>query len=94
MIFVSVLEKGKGLASKSKYILFYQGQGFSLAADIQYVDARWETPVVLPLRDCLSEELNTLCSLDRFVSDMERGLFLIVGDLFYVFIKGLHIFPF
>ncbi|KAG8367889.1 hypothetical protein BUALT_Bualt16G0119500 [Buddleja alternifolia] len=41
-----------------------KGQGFSLAADIQYVDARWETPVVLPLRDCLSEELNTLCSLD------------------------------
>ncbi|KAG8380365.1 hypothetical protein BUALT_Bualt06G0007900 [Buddleja alternifolia] len=41
-----------------------KGQGFSLAADIQYVDARWETLVVLPLRDCLSEELNTLCSLD------------------------------
>ncbi|KAL0428543.1 UNVERIFIED_CONTAM: Cytoplasmic tRNA 2-thiolation protein 2 [Sesamum latifolium] len=45
-----------------------KGQGFSLSADIQYVDARWEIPVVLPLRDCLSEELNTLCSLDRFDS--------------------------
>ncbi|XP_011078907.1 cytoplasmic tRNA 2-thiolation protein 2 [Sesamum indicum] len=41
-----------------------KGQGFSLSADIQYVDARWEIPVMLPLRDCLSEELNTLCSLD------------------------------
>ncbi|KAI3471602.1 hypothetical protein Pfo_028252 [Paulownia fortunei] len=41
-----------------------KGQGFSLAADIQYVDARWKIPVVLPLRDCLSEELNMLCSLD------------------------------
>ncbi|KAH6793861.1 Adenine nucleotide alpha hydrolases-like superfamily protein [Perilla frutescens var. hirtella] len=41
-----------------------KGQGFSLAADIQYVDARWKVPVVLPLRDCLSEELNMLCSLD------------------------------
>lgn len=58
----------EGLASTSKAIyisLFYQGQGFSLAADIQYVDARWKVPVVLPLRDCLSEELNMLCSLDR-----------------------------
>lgn len=42
-----------------------KGQGFSLAADIQYVDARWKVPVVLPLRDCLSEELNMLCSLDN-----------------------------
>ncbi|KAK6149146.1 hypothetical protein DH2020_016671 [Rehmannia glutinosa] len=41
-----------------------KGQGFSLAADIQYVDARWKIPVVLPLRDCLSEELNMICSLD------------------------------
>ncbi|KAL3637235.1 hypothetical protein CASFOL_019534 [Castilleja foliolosa] len=41
-----------------------KGRGFSLAADIQYVDARWKIPVVLPLRDCLSEELNMICSLD------------------------------
>ncbi|KAL2466047.1 Cytoplasmic tRNA 2-thiolation protein 2 [Abeliophyllum distichum] len=41
-----------------------KGQGYSLAADIQYVDARWEIPVVLPLRDCISEELSMLCSLD------------------------------
>lgn len=46
--------------------LFYQqGQGYSLAADIQYVDARSEIPVVLPLRDCTSQELNMLCKLDR-----------------------------
>ncbi|KAL0359533.1 UNVERIFIED_CONTAM: Cytoplasmic tRNA 2-thiolation protein 2 [Sesamum angustifolium] len=41
-----------------------KGQGFSLAADIQYVDARWKIPVVLPLRDCLSEDLNLCCILD------------------------------
>lgn len=41
-----------------------KGQGYSLSADIQYVDARWEIPVVLPLRDCTSQELNLLCQLD------------------------------
>lgn len=41
-----------------------KGQGYSLPADIQYVDARWEIPVVLPLRDCLAQELNMLCRLD------------------------------
>lgn len=41
-----------------------KGRGYSLAADIQYVDARWEIPMVLPLRDCLAEELNLLCRLD------------------------------
>ncbi|KAJ8899031.1 hypothetical protein K2173_008856 [Erythroxylum novogranatense] len=41
-----------------------KGQGYSLSADIQYVDARWEIPVVLPLRDCTAQELNLLCWLD------------------------------
>lgn len=41
-----------------------KGQGYSLAADIQYVDARHEVPVVLPLRDCLAQELNLLCRLN------------------------------
>lgn len=41
-----------------------KGQGYSLPADIQYADARWEIPVVLPLRDCLAQELNMLCQLD------------------------------
>ncbi|KAF5198493.1 Cytoplasmic trna 2-thiolation protein [Thalictrum thalictroides] len=41
-----------------------KGQGYSLPADIQYIDARWETPVVLPLRDCLAQELNMLCRLN------------------------------
>ncbi|XP_010246741.1 PREDICTED: cytoplasmic tRNA 2-thiolation protein 2 isoform X2 [Nelumbo nucifera] len=41
-----------------------KGQGYSLPADIQYVDARWEIPVVLPLRDCLIQELNMICSHD------------------------------
>ncbi|XP_040372773.1 cytoplasmic tRNA 2-thiolation protein 2 isoform X3 [Rosa chinensis] len=41
-----------------------KGQGYSLPADIQYVDSRWEIPVLLPLRDCLAQELNMLCRLD------------------------------
>lgn len=41
-----------------------KGQGFSLPADLQYVDARWEVPAVLPLRDCLAQELAMLCHLD------------------------------
>lgn len=41
-----------------------KGQGYSLPADIQYVDSRWEIPIVLPLRDCLVQELNMLCHLD------------------------------
>ncbi|KAG9445209.1 hypothetical protein H6P81_016549 [Aristolochia fimbriata] len=40
-----------------------KGQGYSLPADVQYVDARWKIPVVLPLRDCLAHELNLLCQL-------------------------------
>ncbi|WJX29599.1 hypothetical protein P8452_18221 [Trifolium repens] len=40
------------------------GQGYSLPADIQYVDARWEIPVVLPLRDCFAQEINMFCHLD------------------------------
>ncbi|KAG1368582.1 cytoplasmic tRNA 2-thiolation protein 2 [Cocos nucifera] len=43
-----------------------KGQGYSLPADVQYVDARLEVPVVLPLRDCLAQELRTLCHLDGF----------------------------
>lgn len=41
-----------------------KGQGYSLPADIQYIDARWEVPVVLPLLDCLAQELNMLCCVD------------------------------
>ncbi|WOK97058.1 hypothetical protein Cni_G05766 [Canna indica] len=41
-----------------------KGQGYSLPADVQYVDARWEVPVVLPLHDCVTEELKMLCHLD------------------------------
>lgn len=41
-----------------------KGQGYSLPADIQYVDARWQVPVLLPLRDCLAQELSMLCQLD------------------------------
>ncbi|KAK4272524.1 hypothetical protein QN277_021069 [Acacia crassicarpa] len=41
-----------------------KGQGYSLPADVQYVDARWDIPVVLPLRDCFAQEINMLCRLD------------------------------
>ncbi|CAL4905538.1 unnamed protein product [Urochloa decumbens] len=41
-----------------------KGQGYSLPADVQYVDTRWEVPVVLPLHDCLAQELSLLCELD------------------------------
>ncbi|KAI4330515.1 hypothetical protein MLD38_028800 [Melastoma candidum] len=41
-----------------------KGQGYSLPADIQYADARWDVPVVLPLRDCLEQEIDTLCHLE------------------------------
>ncbi|MCL7051324.1 hypothetical protein MKW94_007642 [Papaver nudicaule] len=41
-----------------------KGQGYSLPADMQYIDARWEIPVVLPLRDCVAQELKMLCRLD------------------------------
>ncbi|XP_072988448.1 cytoplasmic tRNA 2-thiolation protein 2 isoform X1 [Typha latifolia] len=41
-----------------------KGQGYSLSADVQYVDTRWKVPVLLPLRDCLAKELNLLCNLD------------------------------
>ncbi|XP_006664691.2 cytoplasmic tRNA 2-thiolation protein 2 [Oryza brachyantha] len=41
-----------------------KGQGYALPADVQYVDTRWEVPVVLPLRDCLAQELILLCELD------------------------------
>ena len=36
--------------------LFQQGQGYSLPADIQYLDARWDVLVVLPLRDCFAQD--------------------------------------
>uniref|UniRef100_A0A804N4S0 Cytoplasmic tRNA 2-thiolation protein 2 n=1 Tax=Zea mays TaxID=4577 RepID=A0A804N4S0_MAIZE len=41
-----------------------KGQGYALPADVQYVDTRWEVPVVLPLHDCLAQELNLLCEID------------------------------
>ncbi|XP_039115416.1 cytoplasmic tRNA 2-thiolation protein 2 [Dioscorea cayenensis subsp. rotundata] len=41
-----------------------KGRGYSLPADFQYIDVRWEIPVVLPLRDCLAQELSMVCHLD------------------------------
>ncbi|PKA54294.1 Cytoplasmic tRNA 2-thiolation protein 2 [Apostasia shenzhenica] len=41
-----------------------KGQGYSLPADLQYVDSRWQVPIVLPLRDCLAHELSMICHFD------------------------------
>ncbi|KAH0900624.1 hypothetical protein HID58_040127 [Brassica napus] len=41
-----------------------KGRGYSLSADIQHVDARWKVPIVLPLRDCVWQEITRLCHLD------------------------------
>ncbi|CAH2076353.1 unnamed protein product [Thlaspi arvense] len=45
-----------------------KGRGYSLSADIQHVDARWKVPIVLPLRDCIWQEITRLCHLDGFDS--------------------------
>lgn len=39
-----------------------------MPGDVQYIDARWEVPVVLPLLDCLAQELNMLCCVDGSVN--------------------------
>ncbi|KAL0726231.1 hypothetical protein Bca4012_022324 [Brassica carinata] len=41
-----------------------KGRGYSLSADIQHVDARWKVPIVMPLRDCVWQEITRLCHLD------------------------------
>ncbi|KAL5059320.1 hypothetical protein RYX36_030924 [Vicia faba] len=50
-----------------------KGQGYPLLADIQYVDARWEIPVVLPLRDCFVQEINMFCCLDRKRTHLKKA---------------------
>ncbi|KMZ57378.1 Cytoplasmic tRNA 2-thiolation protein 2 [Zostera marina] len=42
-----------------------KGQGYSLPADVQYIDGRWDVPVVLPLRDFVARDLIMFCHLDR-----------------------------
>ncbi|CAI9105267.1 OLC1v1004154C1 [Oldenlandia corymbosa var. corymbosa] len=68
-----------------------KGQGYSLAADIQYVDARWKIPVILPLRDCLSQELNILCNLDSLKTiDAFKGHHSGINALITSFVKLLQ----
>ncbi|OIS97662.1 PREDICTED: cytoplasmic tRNA 2-thiolation protein 2-like [Nicotiana attenuata] len=68
-----------------------KGRGYSLAADIQYVDARWKIPVVLPLRDCLIHELNTLCSLDSLMTvEVFNGTHAGINGLVSSFVKLLQ----
>lgn len=68
-----------------------KGQGYSLAADIQYVDARLEIPVVLPLRDCTSQELNMLCKLDSLKTlELYNGTRAGINGLISSFVKLLQ----
>ncbi|KAK2994526.1 hypothetical protein RJ640_010804 [Escallonia rubra] len=76
-------------------LLFFEacsgGRGYSLAADIQYVDARWEIPVVLPLRDCLMQELNVLCMLDSLKTvEVFNGSRVGINGLVTSFVKLLQ----
>ncbi|XP_059295947.1 cytoplasmic tRNA 2-thiolation protein 2 [Lycium ferocissimum] len=68
-----------------------KGRGYSLAADIQYVDARWKIPVVLPLRDCPIHELNMLCSLDSLMTaEVFNGTRAGINGLISSFVKLLQ----
>ncbi|MED6170841.1 hypothetical protein PIB30_034930 [Stylosanthes scabra] len=68
-----------------------KGQGYSLPADIQYVDARWEVPVVLPLRDCFAQEINMLCSLDGLKTlKLSTGPSSTINDLVSSFVALLQ----
>ncbi|KAJ0043509.1 hypothetical protein Pint_17889 [Pistacia integerrima] len=68
-----------------------KGQGYSLPADIQYVDARWEIPVVLPLRDCIAQELNMLCHLDDLqIVELLNGPSTGINGLVSSFVKLLQ----
>ena len=44
-----------------------KGLGFSLPADIHYMDARWNDfpPIIYPLRDCVSKEIRLICHFHR-----------------------------
>uniref|UniRef100_A0A0E0MP48 Cytoplasmic tRNA 2-thiolation protein 2 n=1 Tax=Oryza punctata TaxID=4537 RepID=A0A0E0MP48_ORYPU len=71
-----------------------KGQGYSLPADVQYVDTRWEVPVILPLRDCLAQELTLLCELDSLKTQQHldrpsNG----INSLVASFIERLRILP-
>ncbi|KAF6158856.1 hypothetical protein GIB67_012499 [Kingdonia uniflora] len=69
-----------------------KGQGYSLPADIQHVDARWEIPVVLPLRDCLMQELAMLCRLDSLKTlDVSNGPHPGINGLVSSFISILQV---
>lgn len=68
-----------------------KGQGYSLAADIQYADARWDVPVVLPLRDCVIQELNILCNLDSLkIVEVFNGSLAGINSLVSSFVKLLQ----
>jgi len=61
-----------------------KGQGYSLPADVQYVDARWKVPVVLPLRDCVAKELAMLCHLNSWKTVFTKALSTLAGSHFSV----------
>ncbi|KAK2996606.1 hypothetical protein RJ639_025921 [Escallonia herrerae] len=79
------------IQGKGNSIFGSLGRGYSLAADIQYVDARWEIPVVLPLRDCLMQELNVLCMLDSLKTvEVFNGSRVGINGLVTSFVKLLQ----
>lgn len=61
-----------------------KGQGYSLPADVQYVDARWKVPMVLPLRDCVAKELTMLCHLNSWKTVFTKALSTLAGSHFSV----------
>ncbi|CAM8935125.1 unnamed protein product [Rhodiola kirilowii] len=68
-----------------------KGRGYSIAGDIQYVDSRWDIPVVLPLRDCLAQEISILCRLDDLQTlELQTACFPSINTLVSSFVKLLQ----
>ncbi|GLJ12244.1 hypothetical protein SUGI_0187240 [Cryptomeria japonica] len=61
-----------------------KGQGYCLPGDVQYVDARWKVPVLLPLRDCVAKELTMLCHVNSWKTIFTKALSTLAGSHFSV----------
>ncbi|MBA0656265.1 hypothetical protein Goklo_008636, partial [Gossypium klotzschianum] len=63
-----------------------KGLGLFFSANIQYVDSRWEIPIMLPLHDCPAHELNALCSLDGLkIVEFLNGLCSSIGHVRFAY---------
>ncbi|KAK6941827.1 hypothetical protein RJ641_027204 [Dillenia turbinata] len=68
-----------------------KGRGYSLPANIQYVDARREVPVVLPLHDCLKQELIMFCHLEGLKTlEVFKSSHSGINSLVFSFVKLLQ----